>query len=235
MRDYEGRVCRQAAHVIAVSDIDAKRFRDMFGVTEVSVVPTGVDVGYFSPPTETIRPAANLVFTGSMDWLPNIDGAEWFVTEVFPIIRAHRPDCGLVLAGRNPDPRVMALSHVAGVHATGTVSDIRPFLWGSSVSIVPLRIGGGTRLKIYEAMAARVPVVSTTVGAEGLTYHPGVDIEIADDPQGFADACLRLVEAPERRRAMAEAAWNMVKQEVSWESVSVRFEEVLSRCMQDAR
>ena len=103
-----------------------------------------------------------------MDWLPNIDGIQWFVEEVLPLIRKRRPDCSLVIAGRRPTPDVQRLAERdSRIRVTGTVDDIRPYLWESAVSIVPLRIGGGTRLKIYEAMAAKIPVVSTSIGAEG--------------------------------------------------------------------
>ena len=105
--------------------------------------------------------------------------------------------------------------------------DIRPYLWNSAVSIVPLRIGGGTRLKIYEAMAARVPVVSTAVGAEGLTIHPPDDIRIADTPQDYADRCLELLSSAEERERVTGAAWEMVNANFSWERVSRCFEEIL--------
>jgi len=113
------------------------------------------------------------------------------------------------------------------IKITGTVPDIRPYLWGSAVAIVPLRIGGGTRLKIYEAMAARIPVVSTTIGAEGLTVHPPDDIRIADSPTEFANQCLNLLFAREVRERIAMAAWEMVNANFSWEHVSRCFEKVM--------
>jgi glycosyltransferase involved in cell wall biosynthesis len=115
------------------------------------------------------------------------------------------------------------------IRVTGTVPDIRPYLWESAVSIVPLRIGGGTRLKIYESMAAKIPVVSTTVGAEGLTIHPPDDIRIADNPQDFADRCLELLADASERCRMAAAAWEMVNASFSWEHVSRCFEKILER------
>jgi polysaccharide biosynthesis protein PslH len=112
---------------------------------------------------------ADLVFVGSMDWLPNVDGIEWFIGEVLPLIARERPDCSLAIVGRNPPPSLQALAaRNPRIRVTGTVPDIRPYLWGAATSIVPLRIVGGTRLKIYAAMAGSVPVVSTVVGTEGL-------------------------------------------------------------------
>jgi glycosyltransferase involved in cell wall biosynthesis len=113
------------------------------------------------------------------------------------------------------------------IRVTGTVSDVRPFLWGSRASIVPLRSGSGTRLKIYEAMAAKIPIVSTTIGAEGLDIRNGEDIHIADSPADFAERCLALLEDSAARRRMADAAWAMVASRYSWEIVSRKFEELL--------
>jgi sugar transferase (PEP-CTERM/EpsH1 system associated) len=231
MFEYERSVCHKAAHVVAVSAVDADRMRERFQA-RVTDIPTGVDVDYFRPsgstPPMSTPPIADLVFTGSMDWLPNIDGIQWFVQEVLPVIRSQRPACTVAIAGRRPTREVEELAaRDAGVIVTGTVPDIRPYLWGSSVAIVPLRIGGGTRLKIYESMAAGIPIVSTAIGAEGLTYHDGEDILIADSPEDFAHACLRLMERDELRRRLAAAALNRVATQFSWEFVSRSFEEVL--------
>jgi hypothetical protein len=131
-----------------------------------------------------------MVFTGSMNWMANVDGILWFVKQSLPLIRKHRPECTLAIVGRNPVPEIVQLGQDPLISITGTVTDVRPHLWNSRISIVPLRVGGGTRLKIYEAMAARIPQVSTTIGAEGLAVHPGQDIQIADTPEEFAARCL---------------------------------------------
>lgn len=227
MRAYEGLNCRSAAHVIAVSEEDARRMESDFGIPHVSTVATGVDIEYFTPQAATAD-ASGMVFTGSMDWLPNIDGIEWFVEEILPLIRSRIPDCPLSIVGRNPDPKVLILaSRAPNITVTGTVPDIRPYLWNNAISVVPLRIGGGTRLKIYESMAARTPVVSTTIGAEGLEYHAGLDIEIADRPEPFAERCIGLLEDHARRRALASEAWDLVNRRFSWEAVSNDFEQLL--------
>jgi glycosyltransferase involved in cell wall biosynthesis len=174
---------------------------------------------------------SDLVFLGSMDWMPNIDGIHWFTAEVLPLIRKRRPACILAIVGRRPAASVRKLSEKDPlILATGTVADVRPFLWGSDVAIVPLRIGGGTRLKIYEAMAARVPVVSTTIGAEGLKLSNGENILIANSPRDFADACLELLEDAAARRRIATAAWEMVSACYSWDIVSQKFEQLLTGC-----
>jgi glycosyltransferase involved in cell wall biosynthesis len=227
MFEYERRACRAAGHIVAVSSIDAGLMRKLFGVTRVSEVPTGVNLDYFAPPPSA-RSAADLVFVGSMDWLPNVDGIVWFVREVLPLIRRKRPECSVAVVGRSPSPRITALHEQdPAVMVTGTVPDVRPYLWGAAVSIVPLRIGGGTRLKIYESMAARIPVVSTAVGAEGLEVSPPHNILIADSPQDFASACLALLEDRQTARRQAGAAWEMIASRFTWERVARCFEQVL--------
>lgn len=222
----ERRFCRAARRVVAVSPVDARLMREWFGLEEVSEIPTGVDLDYFAP--QPAAPGADLVFVGSMDWLPNIDALSWFARDVLPLILRRRPECSLAVVGRDPAPEIEALARAcANITVTGTVPDIRPYLWSAKVSLAPLRIGGGTRLKIYESMAARVPVVSTTVGAEGLTIHPPEDILIADDPEAFASACLELLDDADRRQRMAAAAWNLVAGRFSWDQVTREFEAIL--------
>jgi glycosyltransferase involved in cell wall biosynthesis len=234
MRDWEGRVCRQVRHIIAVSREDAVRMTKMFGVTKVSDVPTGVDLEYFAPAAPAPH-IADLVFVGSMDWLPNIDGMRFFVGEVLPLIRKSHPDCSLAIVGRLPTPEIAGYAATdSKITVTGTVPDVRPYLWGSSVSIVPLRIGGGTRLKIYEAIAARVPVVSTTIGAEGLDITAPAHFRQADTAQAFADACLALLEDASDRTRLAAAAWETVASRFSWESVTLQFEGILERAQRGA-
>ena len=227
MREFEGRICRQVKQVIAVSDNDAETMRRLYQVSRVCPVPTGVDVDFFAPPSSS--PAlADLVFLGSMDWMPNIDGVSWFVREILPRIRRSKPGCSVAVVGRKPTAAVRELAERdRAIHVTGTVDDVRPWLWGSQISIVPLRVGGGTRLKIYEAQAARVPVVSTLVGAEGLGVEHGTHLLIADEPDAFADACLALLAREAECRRLADAAWNLVSSRFSWETVCCAFERCL--------
>jgi glycosyltransferase involved in cell wall biosynthesis len=224
---YENKVCRCVKRVIAVSDDDAQTMRSDYQAPIVDAVPTGVDLGYFAPPAKREQ-ASDLVFVGSMDWIPNVDGIRWFVGQVLPLIRERRPDCSLTIAGRSPGAHIRRLEQIdPRIRVTGTVPDVRPYLWAAALSIVPLRIAGGTRLKIYEAMAAKVPVVSTSIGAEGLDIHNGKNILIADSPQEFADRCLELLSNPAASQQMAAAAWEMVSENYSWEIVAKRFEELL--------
>jgi polysaccharide biosynthesis protein PslH len=228
MFEYERGVCRTVKHVVAVSAEDAARMRTMFGVEHVSHIPTGVDLDYFAPAAESpLR--YDLVFVGSMDWAPNVDGMLYFIAEVLPLIRRERPECRVAIVGRTPGKEIVeAGARDPWITVTGTVPDIRPYFWESAVSIVPLRIGGGTRLKIFEAVAAKIPVVSTTVGAEGLPLDNGRHLFIADDAGTFAARCLELLRDRDARQRMAGEAWELVRSNFSWEQVARLFERELT-------
>jgi len=222
MLRYEAQVCRAAKKVVAVSGVDAREMHSLYGASRIACVSTGVDIEYFTPPRD-IQRTHDLVFLGAMDWRPNMDGVKWFASSVLPLIRARFPDVSLLVVGRR------GLSgRDSRIHVTGTVEDVRPYLWKSAVSIVPLRIGGGTRLKIYEAMAAKIPVVSTSVGAEGLDVRDGENIQIANSPEAFAERCIALLSAEEARRKQSQAAWEMVSACYSWDVVSRKFEQLLA-------
>ncbi|HKY20057.1 MAG TPA: glycosyltransferase [Vicinamibacterales bacterium] len=231
MRAFEAHICRAVGHIVAVSTSDATQMRERFGVADVSEISTGVDVEYFAP-REPAKPVADLIFVGSMDWLPNIDAMRFFTRQVLPLIRQLRPECSLAIVGRRPDAETLELAHHdPKILVTGTVPDVRPFLWGSKVSIVPLRIGGGTRLKIYEAMAARTPVVSTSIGAEGLALSSPEHFHVADTAEAFAERCVALLDDETERRRTAVAAWNFVSSRYSWEIVARSFESILEQAI----
>ena len=228
MLEYERQVCRSVKNVIAVSEADAKKMRELYGIERVCAVPTGVDVEFFTPSAES-PPSTDLVFVGSMDWMPNADAVLWFVNDVLPLIRARIPQCTLAVVGRTPGRHILELAEKDSlIRVTGTVEDVRPWLWESKLAIVPLRIGGGTRLKIYESMAARTPVVSTTIGAEGLEVTPGQNILIADAPEAFAEACARLINDTADRKRLAAAAWQHVASRHSWDAAALAFERALA-------
>ncbi|MEP7351658.1 MAG: glycosyltransferase [Acidobacteriota bacterium] len=226
MRAFESEATRKAAKVIAVSEKDAATMRELFGV-ESDAVATGVDTDYFRPPVGTSE-GEGLVFVGSMDWLPNIDGILWFTKEVLPLIRARRKQLPVTIVGRKPPREIEQLAAADPyLKVTGTVPDVRPYLWGAAVSVVPLRVGGGTRLKIYEAMAAGTPLVSTAVGAEGLDVVDGETIALADSPETFAQRCLELLEDTDARHKMRSKAMAMVAERYGWDQVTRHFERLL--------
>jgi sugar transferase (PEP-CTERM/EpsH1 system associated) len=239
MLRFEGTTLARFDGVLAVSDADRETFARIYpGAIRnpVHVVPTGVDTEYFAPeriPAERIpNPESripSLIFTGSMDWLPNEDAMQFFCRDVLPLIRAEEPDVRLSIVGRAPTPAVRQLADGANVHVTGRVDDVRPYMRDAAVYIVPLRIGGGTRLKIFEAMAMGKAVVSTTIGAEGLPVANGEHVLLADEPNAFARAVLHLLRDVDRRRQLETAARTLVVEQYDWSAVAGALEDALVR------
>ena len=229
---YEREACAAFDAVIAVSAEDAAFMRDTYGLTNIAGhVPTGVDCDHFQTVTAE-RQADSIVFLGSMDWLPNVDAVEFFVAEVYGRIKAARPGVSLTIVGRNPPGSVNALAAAdSSIRVTGTVPDVRPYLAEGAVFVVPLRVGGGTRIKIFEAMAAGIPVVSTRVGAEGLPVEHAKHLLLADEPQPLADAVTQILAAPAAARKMAARALALVRDEFSWDAATRVFEKLCDGVM----
>jgi glycosyltransferase involved in cell wall biosynthesis len=229
---YERQICEFCDGVVAVSPEDADVMRQEYGLDNVlGDVPTGVDSDHFHEVQRERKPG-NIVFLGSMDWMPNIDAVEWFVEEIYPEIAQQCPSATLTIVGRRPPRSVVALAEEdATIQVTGTVPDVRPYLAEGSVCVVPLRAGGGTRIKIFEAMAAGLPVVSTSIGAEGLPLEDGTHCYLADEPKPFADRVVQLLKETEAARQMAETAAKLVRDEFGWERVSDIFEQLCQKVM----
>lgn len=227
MRQTETHYLRRSNHVLTVSDTDSETFAADMEASKITTIPTGVDIDYFQPMDG--EEEDSLVFTGSMDWMPNEDGILYFVEQVLPIIRARRPGVKLYVVGRRPGARVMQLAESDPlIVVTGRVDDIRPHIARGAVYVVPLRVGGGTRLKIFEAMAMGKAVVSTTIGAEGLPVTSGEDLVIADEPEQFATETLRLLGDKSARISIGGKARNLVEEKYSWMAVAKYLESVLS-------
>lgn len=224
---FESESVRAFDKVIAVSDNDARIFADEYGADNAVSIPTGVDVEFYEPgETADINPH-RIVFCGSMDWLPNEDGIKYFFAEIAPQLSAIEDTWELVVVGRNPSDAMKAeAARFGNVELTGWVDDVRPYLREAAVCIVPLRIGGGTRMKIYEAMAMGKAVVSTTVGAEGLDVVDGTNIRLVDDPTEFAAAIGELLRDHARRDAIGGAARALVVENFGWHKVAARFGEI---------
>lgn len=235
MEAAERRYLQKADHVLVVSENDRAAFAGFLDSQKLTVTPTGADTEFFQPSGEK-EIANSLVFTGSMDWLPNEDGILYFANEIFPLIRRQVPDATLCVVGRKPSRRLQDLaSHVPNIQLTGWVEDVRPYLAQRAVCIVPLRIGGGTRLKIFEAMSMAKAVVSTSIGAEGLPVKNGEHLLMADDPASFAESTLRLLGSASRRAEIGKAARNLVEENYGWAKVSQRFAQVLENVVRRAR
>lgn len=225
MLRYEQVEVRKFHHVIAVSENDRALMSQWVDKGRITTVPTGVDLGQFRPGSSATEPAALVTFVGAMDWEPNVDGVEYFCSEVWPAIKAEVPEARFRIVGRNPDRRVQKWASDS-IEVTGRVPSVIEHLQESAAVIVPLRIGGGTRLKIYEAMATEKAVVSTTVGAEGLDVHPGRDILLADDAKSFAQAVIMLLRDRELRRRYEKAAAATAAQ-YGWPGIGEKFGEIL--------
>ncbi|MEO7458368.1 MAG: glycosyltransferase [Gemmatimonadaceae bacterium] len=227
MARYERRALDRFDRIVAVSEHDKSLMTAMSPHSKITVVPTGVDVAHFRRPSMDASSAPTVMFLGSMDWPANADGVEYFCADIWPRIAAAVPGARFQVVGRNPSARVQALASDS-VEIVGGVTSVLPHLHAASVFVVPLRIGGGTRLKIYEAMAAGLPIVSTSVGAEGLDFTDGRDIVIADDADAFVRATVDLLRDPVRRAAVSAAAVQTAEL-FDWSQISLAFDALLER------
>jgi glycosyltransferase involved in cell wall biosynthesis len=231
MRRFEADYGARFDAVIAVSELDRQAFERDYSWRDVRAIDTAVDLDYFQPAGRPEQ-AERVVFVGSMDWMPNQDGARFFLEEVWPRIRARRPEATFQVVGRDPPATLCRSSGKDGVTVAGTVPDVRPYLEEAAVVVVPILVGGGTRLKIYEAMAMGKAVVSTTIGAEGLVYKPGEHLLVADEPAAFAEAVVSLLKAPRFRSQLGESARRLVHDRFSAETVARQFESICQDTLQ---
>jgi glycosyltransferase involved in cell wall biosynthesis len=227
MRSFEAAACRRFDHIVAVSREDRALMQREYGAADIDDVPTGVDTTFFRPRGTERRQPHNLVFTGSMDWLPNEDAIRYFTEQIMPLIKQQLPDVTLTVVGRNPYPALLGLGkRDASIIVTGRVEDVRPYMERAAAYVVPLRIGSGTRLKIYEAMAMEKPIVSTTVGAEGLPVRDGVELLLADSPSAFADAVVRVLSDEAFAERLGECSAKLVREQFGWDRVARRFGDI---------
>jgi polysaccharide biosynthesis protein PslH len=229
VRSAERRYVRRADHVLAVSENDRSVFSGYTDPAKITVISTGVDVDFFRPGAVPEQ-AETLVFTGSMDWMPNEDAILYFVEAILPYLCVEFPNIELRVVGRSPSRRLLALAaQERHLRVTGSVEDIRPHVLSSAVYVVPLRIGGGTRIKIFEAMAMGKAVVSTSIGAEGLPVRHNENIVLADEPEDFARQTARLLKDRVAREKIGRTARALVEQKYSWRTVAGTFDDVLER------
>lgn len=231
MRRWEAAACERADLTVTVSRVDREQLAAIAPGARLADVGTGVDVEYFRPEPAQETPR-QLVFTGAMDWYPNEDGILHFIDAVLPGVRRAVPDVAVTVVGRNPSARVREAAAAAGVVVTGTVPDVRPFMARGAVYVVPLRVGGGTRLKIFEALAMGKAVVSTRIGAEGLPMVPGQHFLEADAPEAFAAAVVGLLRDPAKRAALGAAGRELVEARYGWAQIARDFE---TQCQENIR
>ncbi|MEO7964425.1 MAG: glycosyltransferase family 4 protein, partial [Gemmatimonadaceae bacterium] len=236
MARYERQAVQRFHHIIAVSDHDKALMSEMTDSARITVVPTGVDLSHYreeNAPVRTFDVEPLVLFLGSMDWEANVDGVSWFCDSIWPRVRAAIPAARFRIVGRNPNAKIKALAS-DDIEVTGTVPSVVEHLREAAVFVVPLRIGGGTRLKIFEAMATGRAVVSTRVGAEGLDVMHNEDVILEDDPAPFADAVIAFLEdGAKRRRFEASAAATAAR--FDWSQVVSQFEGALEAGIASAR
>jgi glycosyltransferase involved in cell wall biosynthesis len=218
VRRLEERVWNAATTVVATSSVDADVITGVTG-RQTAVVPNGVDIEQFASANPTRR-ANNVVFTGAMRHFPNADAAVWYATEIHPLVVDAIPDATLSIVGADPPATVLQLGSTS-INVTGRVERVEPFLQDAAVAIVPLRSGSGTRLKILEAFAARTPVVSTTLGAEGLDAIDGLHLLLRDSPRQFADAVISLLRGDHPASQLVDAAHELANQQYDWQSAVI--------------
>lgn len=217
LKPVEIRRCLRADGVLVTSERERLSLKSMLPGKAIEVVPNGVDIEYFHG--NHVQPVVRgrIIFTGAMDYYPNVDAVLFFAQQCWPLIIDYLPNVTWQIVGRNPMPEVKKLAELPGVTVTGSVPDVRPYLSAAEVAIAPLLIAGGTRLKILEALAMRKAVVSTSIGCEGLAVVPGEHLIVEDQPKKFALALIKLLGSSEARTSFGAAGRRLVEAEYSWE------------------
>lgn len=221
-RRDELNICKQFSLCSVPSQRDKEVFQKSIPATPFEVVPNGVDSSFFQSNGSSEPEESTILFTGSIDYYPNTDGLKFFIESVLPLIRKEVPNIHFIIAGRNPPPVIQQYETDPAITITGFVDDMRTYYNKAQVVVVPLRTGGGTRLKILEAMAMKKPIVSTSVGAEGIAVSPGEDILLADEPSTFAESTVRLLKDPQKRQALANDGHRLATEVYDWQAIAAK-------------
>jgi len=232
LRKFEGWACATADWVTVVSEVDAVRLRDLFPrlATPLSVIPNCIDVAAYQAAAQsvTLPLRHDIVFSGKMDYRPNVDAVLWFADAVWPGIVRQRPQTTWAIVGQKPHPRLERLRALPGVTLTGWVDEVAPYLAGAQVYVMPFRVGSGTRFKLIEAMATGLGVVSTALGAEGFPVQHGRELLLADSAAEMETAVLRLLADPNERARLGQAARQFALQ-YDWRQIMPRFDAIYRR------
>lgn len=224
---FERMAAKQVDHIITCSEEDRKIFESFAPRTSTTIVPNGVDVEFFCAKNEVLEQDMKIVFVGGLNWFPNLDGLKWFDEEVLPYVLRKCPNICIYVIGRYE--KDIKWKHNKQFCIKGFVPDIRPYLEVGAVVIVPLRIGGGTRLKILDAMSMSKAIVSTSIGAEGLGVSDGINIVLRDNAEDFAEGIIELIEDREKRQSIKKAARFFVEENYQWKSIGSRLLDVYEK------
>jgi polysaccharide biosynthesis protein PslH len=222
-RIVEGRAIRSFPILTVVAEADAAALRQLSPRQRVEVIPNGVDADRFQPMPEADVAADTVAFVGAMSFPPNVAAVRWFASRVLPLIHAARPDVRFVVAGRDPAPSVLALAANSAITVTGAVADVRPYLARAAVVLAPMVSGSGIKNKVLEALAMGRPVVATPLGAEGVAAETGRDLLIADGPEAFAKAVIRLLADSGSAAAMGARGRALVERLYTWDACADRY------------
>ena len=228
LKRFEAWVCRHVHAVAAVSDVDALALQRIVPGLDVTVVPNGIDVQSHASyvVSSDVVPPRTLVFTGTMDYRPNVDAVLWFADRVYPLIQEAVPDVHFYIVGRQPHPRLDPLREQRGIVITGSVPDTRPYIAGADVYVIPLLSGGGTRFKVLEAMTLRRPIVSTTMGCDGFPVTSGREVILADEAEDFARSVAELLRDADKREMLGRAGFGFASAHYDWSAIVPRLEAI---------
>ena len=235
LKRFEAWACRHVDAVVAVSETDARALRQIAPGARVSVVPNGLDVqSYADFASAEALPPQSLIFTGTMDYRPNVDAVLWFAQHVYPLVQRRVPGVRFYVVGRRPHSRLDPLRRQPGIEITGGVPDTRPFIRAASAYVIPLLSGGGTRFKVLEAMAMRCPIVSTSMGCDGFPVVSGRDVLLADEPEAFAEQVVGLLSDERLRRELGKAGLEFARR-YDWSEIVPMLDEVYWRIAKGER
>lgn len=224
---YERQIAHSFSHALVCTAIEKRAFERLIPGVPVSLVGNGVDLEYFRPVGKPKRPAS-IVFTGVMDYLPNVDAVSWFCDQVFPVVLEQVPAANFVICGSRPSPAVRRLARQRGVTVTGRVPDTRPHLEEADVFVAPLRMARGVQNKVLEALAMGLPCVTSTAAWSGTVIPQGEGILATDDPKEFADHVLRLLRENDFRAAMARKARAAAEANYRWDRPMAQLDRVIT-------
>jgi len=234
LRRYEAEMCAKVDCCLLITAGDAERLRALSPNANTRVIPAGVDLEEFQPAPH-LEEANTVVFVGSMDWLPNVDAVLWFAKEVLPRLQQEFPTLQFYVVGRHPTVEIKRLMEAGAIHVTGYVDDVRTYLARAAVCVIPLRVGGGMRVKLLQAMAMAKPVVSTSIGAEGIAVEHGRHILLADSASDFADGVAGLLRDRGLQERLGQNARRLVAERYSWEAATDLLEQAYMDVVSAAR
>jgi glycosyltransferase involved in cell wall biosynthesis len=226
----EGRLGRTFDLIVTNSTVDEQVIRELSAKPKTLTITNGVDMEYFAP--DPIMPEADkLVFTGVMGYAPNEDAAVHFVEDIFPLVKAKRPQVQFWIVGSEPSERVKDLTRISGVHVTGKVDDVRPYVRSATVFVCPLRIGSGVKNKILAAMAMQKATVATSISIDGLDLADDREVSLADEPQAFADKVVRLLTDQKAAQQLGVNGLARVQGQYSWSAMGNALETAIQSVM----